>query len=284
MGLFLTLVSRLPLPLLYAGAWLLSLPLFYLLRYRRREARDNLRRAFPDWTEAQVARACRLTYFRLAEVLAETIKLQALSAEAIKKRVRLIGADRLGWDKRTPIIIVGAHQGNWEWLFQRLVLQSPHNAYGIYKPLHNRVADRFIKKVRARFGVEMVAYRDFGRHAARRRQDSCIMMGDQSPSSHKGIVWVRFFGRQTAFYSGLARLSAMFQLPVFYVSLKRVRRGVYQAEFESLGVAGKGEEEAFTQLYASKIEAAVSAYPEGWLWTHRRWKRSPPQPATRAGL
>lgn len=275
MGLFLTLASRLPLPVLYAGAWLLFPIVFYLLRYRRRETEDNLRHAFPDWSAQRVARTCRLTYLRLTEVLAETIKLQALPEDAIKKHVRLVGTDEIGWGKHSPIIIVGAHQGNWEWLFQRLVLQSPHNAYGIYKPLHNRVADRFIKKVRMRFGAEMVAYRDFARHATRHRQDSCIMMGDQSPSSHKGIVWVRFFGRRTAFYAGLARLSAMFKLPVFYISIKRVRRGVYRAEFESLGVAEKGEEEAFTQLYASKVEAAVAAYPEGWLWTHRRWKRSP---------
>ena len=274
MGLFFKLAPYLPMRVLYIGAWLLYLVVFYLVCYRRKETEENLRRAFPDWSAARVGKTCKLVYRNLAEVAVETIKLRVMSKEAIKEPVQLIGTEKLTWNGQSPVIIAGAHQGNWEWLFQRIVLHNPHDVYGVYKPLHNRAVDGFIKEVRTRFGTEMVAYRDLGRQAIRYRQCSCIMMGDQSPSSLKGAVWVRFFNRETAFYSGLARLSSMFNLPVFYVSIKRVRRGSYRAELEFLGVATKGDEEAFTQLYASRIEQAITAQPETWMWTHRRWKRS----------
>ncbi|HHJ50114.1 MAG TPA: lipid A biosynthesis acyltransferase, partial [Phaeodactylibacter sp.] len=36
------------------------------------------------------------------------------------------------------------------------------------------------------------------------------------------------------------------------------------------------EEGEITRAYVKKLEEVIAAAPENWLWTHRRWKLSPP--------
>ena len=46
--LFYRIVSCLPLPLLYGGAWVAYLITYYVAGYRKAVVMDNLRAAFPD--------------------------------------------------------------------------------------------------------------------------------------------------------------------------------------------------------------------------------------------
>jgi KDO2-lipid IV(A) lauroyltransferase len=59
-----------------------------------------------------------------------------------------------------------------------------------------------------------------------------------------------------------------------YVSLRRVRRGHYEAQCLPLAEPGEalvaGE---FTARYARLVERDVLAAPAEWTWGHRRWKQ-----------
>jgi KDO2-lipid IV(A) lauroyltransferase len=35
-------------------------------------------------------------------------------------------------------------------------------------------------------------------------------------------------------------------------------------------------ENALTELHTRRLEQDIIAYPETWLWTHRRWKHKRP--------
>ena len=48
------LISWLPFPLLYAAAWLAYLVLYYVTAYRKAVVRQNLGRAFPEKSEAEI--------------------------------------------------------------------------------------------------------------------------------------------------------------------------------------------------------------------------------------
>ena len=62
------LLGYLPFPLLYALAWLLYVILYYIARYRRLVVRENLRAAFPDRSEADLAKLAKSFYRQLAQV------------------------------------------------------------------------------------------------------------------------------------------------------------------------------------------------------------------------
>jgi len=67
------------------------------------------------------------------------------------------------------------------------------------------------------------------------------------------------------------------RLPIFYVALRRVRRGYYEAEMRPLWdgreLTDPGE---LTERYARASEAEVLASPADWLWSYRRWRLKKP--------
>ena len=65
---------------------------------------------------------------------------------------------------------------------------------------------------------------------------------------------------------------------LFFVRMKRVKRGYYTAHFELFAEdASKMAEFEPTNRYYELLEEEIKENPELWLWTHNRWKR------TRAG-
>lgn len=274
MNSFLTLLSYFPLALLQRIAGVLSAVIFHIIRYRRSVASDNLQHSFPDASKTQIDSLCRQAYRNLAEVVLESIKLNTLSDQAIKRRMKFTNTEVLQWDQRS-VILVGAHYANWEWLARRIYIESPNPVHGIYKPLHNPSADRFIKKVR---GTEMHLFpkEDMVRTALQLRGKpfTICLLSDQSPSNLKSSVWIDFLGRDTAFSTGLARLSTVLNAPVFYMDNQRLSQGMYQVQFTALGLAQKGAELEFMRAYAKQLEQSIRTRPEPWIWTHRRWKHT----------
>jgi KDO2-lipid IV(A) lauroyltransferase len=103
------------------------------------------------------------------------------------------------------------------------------------------------------------------------------MVADQMPTSSPGRVWLRFLGRETAFFPGPGEIARAAGYGAFFMPLRRVRRGYYESGFVPLAVAGERLEVAeFTARYAAQLEAMIRACPEDWAWTHRRWKLQPP--------
>ena len=101
------------------------------------------------------------------------------------------------------------------------------------------------------------------------------------PTSSPGRVWLRFLGRDTAFFPGPAQIARAGAYSVYFMALRRVRRGCYEARFEPLAAAGENlEVPELTARYAARVEALVRANPEDWTWTHRRWKLEPPAAGT----
>ena len=198
MNYLFTLISYLPIRVIYASTTLFFYIAYRIVGYRRAIVKDNLCNAFPDWSSDRINETCTEIYKNLAQVCAEIIKLPRMSRHQIESAVELKSDDNMEWCTR-PSIVITAHQGNWEWLFQRLVLETQCPAYGIYKPLHNAGVDQFIYKVRTRFGAELVAYKAFDKMALKLRTHSCFMMGDQAPSSHSKVVWLDFFSTRSSF-------------------------------------------------------------------------------------
>jgi KDO2-lipid IV(A) lauroyltransferase len=266
---------------MYALATLSAFLMRDVLRYRVRVARDNLRRALPELSETERRRILRRHYQVFAEALFELPRVAVMSPAELRARVTVAGVETVHAEYalgRSTLLLIG-HQCNWEWLLQATALAVGVPFLAAYKPPHSAYADRLMLGLRGRFGVRMVPGKRLLREVLRWRGTAHAvgMVADQMPTSSPGRVWLRFMGRETAFFPGPGEIARAAGYSAYFMPLRRVRRGHYESGFVQLVAAGERLEVAeFTARYAAQLEAMIRACPEDWAWTHRRWKLQPP--------
>jgi KDO2-lipid IV(A) lauroyltransferase len=277
--LFYRLLSWLPLPLLYAASWLFYLFIYHVAGYRRAVVRDNLQRAFPEKNAAQVTILAKKFYRQLAQVAVEIIASRRMSLADFRRRVTLRNPEllrRYSEDFGRSVIVLTLHQGNWEWLLHGATAELGFPADPVYKPLHNRTADRIAVELRSRFGSRPVPVKDAARDILRHRRQArlLVMVADQAPIRRERCHWTRFMNQEAAFYLGAETLARTTGFPVLFAQCRRLRRGYYDIEFHQLASPPYSDEgHEVTERYVQLAEQAIRAEPESWLWSNRRWKR-----------
>jgi len=252
-------------------AWL-ALRLFGL---RRTVVRENLRRSFPEWTSDRWRAVEREFARRQGEIAAEVLYATRLGADELRARVTITNPELLDAAGRPrPMLLLGAHQCNFEWMVQRLSLEFGERLVALYKPPRNPRTDRWLRRLRSRFGARLVAAKSVLQELARMRDVAAIgMLADQVPRTSPEKHWVTFLGQDTAFYMGGELLGRGLRAQVCAVKMRRLARGRYEITLEPLNEAGQklphGE---VTARYARALESWVREDPAGWWWTHRRWK------------
>ncbi len=271
------LVSRVPLAMLYGLAGLVGWLTFRVFPYRERVIRENLARAFPAFDEQQLREVMRRYYLGYAQMLMEIIKSVRMSEAELRRRVRLVNlqAPRAFLDQGQSVLLVAAHQCNWEWMLLALSIELGYPVDAAYKPLVNEWAEREMKKLRTRFGSRLVPAKDLLPDIIRRRGvvRAVAMVADQEPTTSEHKYWTHFLGRDTAFYMGPEEIARVTHFPVFFIEMRRVGRGQYEMEFKPLGAEGEcGQPGELTERYARLVEKQIHAAPPDWPWSHKRWK------------
>ncbi len=274
------LLSKLPLRVLHAISTGLYFMMAYVIRYRRRVVMDNLRNAFPDKGEKELKRICRGFYRNLADVAAETIKLLTISDKEILRRCRFSkeGHKKMMqyYKEGQSFIGVLGHIGNWEWVPPMVTLHLPFPVIPVYRQMKDKVIDRLLLQIRGRYTYELVTRKNTGRMMMRyRKMGKPYILGliaDQTPNPEHAH-WAQFMGQDTPFFSGPEKLAKSFKMPVFFVALRREKRGHYYLHTELLSEKpwelAEGE---LLQMFVERLEAEIQRQPAHWLWSHRRWK------------
>jgi Kdo2-lipid IVA lauroyltransferase/acyltransferase len=269
--------AGLPWAALYGFARFLAWLAWRVVRYQERVLRENLSIAFPELSEPQL-RELMLRYYRgFAEVAVEVIKAATLPPEELRERVSIEGLQPLRelLAGGTPVVLVGAHQCNWEWALLAVSIELGFPLDAAYKPLVDRWAERELTKLRTRFGSRLVPAQEMlGDIIKRGRTPRVIaMIADQEPRTSEHKHWTRFLNRDTAFYVGAEEIARSTRFPVFFFGIRRVRRGYYASEVKPLAAAREplapGE---LTERYARLVEEQIRAAPADWPWSHKRWK------------
>jgi len=259
----------------YALAGALAWLAYRVLGLRRSVVRGNLQRSFPEWTAAQRLSVEREFARRQGEVAAEVLYAPHIDADELRARVTLRNPDVIAAAAPPrPLILVGAHQCNFEWMLLRASLEFGDRIIGLYKPLRQPRIENRMKAMRSRFGARLVPAKSVLRELARFREAAAIgLIADQVPRTSPEKHWVTFLQQDTAFYMGPELLGRALRSQVVLVKMRRFARGRYELEFDPLNDAGEklptGE---ITTRYARALEAWIREDPAGWWWSHRRWK------------
>jgi Kdo2-lipid IVA lauroyltransferase/acyltransferase len=274
-------ISRLPMWALYAFSSFLYLLAFYVVRHRHQVIRDQLDKVFPDASAAQRRRIHQQFLRNFCDVMVEVLKSVSMSAAEMRARVQITNLDvaRGYLDAGRSLMFVTSHLGNWEWLLHGVTLQLGYPVDAAYKPLHDQWAEKLMLKIRSRFGARLVPAKELLADFLKRRGivRAVAMNADQAPVSTDKRYWTRFLGQDTAFYVGAEQIARATRLPILYVRVRRVRRGYYAVELQTLWDGREPTEpNAVTERYARACEIDVLARPADWLWSYRRWRLKKP--------
>ena len=163
----------------------------------------------------------------------------------------------------------------WEWTGIGCGSQMVHKPVGFYKPMSNQLIDAYMQKKRIQGRSALVSINDtvavfktdWGEPAA------FGMIADQSPSTARLAYWVDFLNQPTATLHGPEKYARVYNMPVVYFYIMKVKRGYYEGEYrilsENPATTKTGE---ITAKYMKMLEENILEQPENYLWSHRRWK------------
>jgi KDO2-lipid IV(A) lauroyltransferase len=271
------LLSYLPMRVLDRLADLLGWLAFRVFPYREHVVRENLSKAFPDLDEPRLRELMRDYYSGFAQMFVELLKGATLTPQEITHRVRILNLDQVQayLAQGQSVLLVAAHQCNWEWMLLGLSLELGYPLDAAYKPLVDTWAEREMKKLRSRFGCRLIPAKELLADIIKRGKvvRAVAMVADQEPTTSEHKHWTRFLNRDTAFYMGPEEISRVTRFPVFFIEMRRLSRGHYEMAFRLLA---RPEERLktgeLTERYARLVETQIRAAPADWPWSHKRWK------------
>ena len=276
-------VSLLPMWFLHAVSSIVSIILFHMIRYRRQVVHENIKSSFPKLSPRKRWMIERRFYTHFCDLMVESVKFFSISEWNMKRRMRFKGIELLEEsfrNGRSCGVYLG-HYGNWEWISSMPLWVNPDLCLctQLYHQLENYVTDQLILYTRRRFGgvnievnqsiKDMVRYRNEGRP---------IMVGfiaDQTPYWDNIYYWNDFLNHETPWFTGAERIMQKLDMDVYYLDVRRIRRGFYVAEYKRITTTPNSNEQFWlTDQYAKMLEHTIMRAPSYWLWSHRRWKRT----------
>lgn len=254
--------------------------MYYIVSYRLKVVRKNLKASFPEKSDKELRKLERRFYHHFSDYFVETIKLLHISDKEIQERLVFKNAELikdLMKGDNSGIMYLG-HYGNWEWVTSINLLFEKDALLGqIYRPLKNKIFDDIFLKIRSRFKSVGIPKNNTLRAIINyKREGQKILIGfmsDQTPAWNNLHYWTKFLNQDTAVFTGVERIAKQTGFWVTYLDIIKVGRGKYTAEVKLITDNPSEEPEfAITEKYIREMEKTILRDPAYWLWTHKRWK------------
>jgi len=276
--LFVLLVSVIPFWLIYRLSDLLFFVFYYLIGYRKKVVYQNLKNSFTEKSEEEIRLIAKDFYRNLCDILVEGLKGFGISKASVVKRYKLLNPEILNayYNKGLSMIGVTAHYCNWEWGTLAGGLQVRSKVITFFMPLSNQYIDMFLKKSREACGTTLEAAHKASRVFENNKNNPVIylMVADQSPSNYNKVYWLNFLNQETACMPGVERYAKHYNIPVFFIDIKRIKRGYYEFSVKIITENPNDFKDGeLTVKYMKLIEEKIKKDPANWLWSHRRWKK-----------
>jgi KDO2-lipid IV(A) lauroyltransferase len=234
-----------------------------------------LGRAPDDPVVQGAARGC---FRHFALYIAEMLHVQGWDTRTVIERLEIDGgehfveADAHG----KGIIFVSAHMGSAEIAASVAVLRG-YRITAVTERLRPRFVMDWAVACRAAMGITLVPVERAGISLLRalRRKEMVAFVIDAGVERGGGVP-VTFFGRETMFPEGPARLARLSGAPIVFAVAARLPSGRFRAHVEPAILSDRSlspEEDArcLTQRLASAFEPYVRRYPGQWYAFREMW-------------
>lgn len=280
------LACALPAPAAYGLGRVLG-RLALLLGVRAPVARANLARAFPEKSPSEREAILRAAYGQAGMTVVEHLRYSVLAPAELDEAIRSIRgfgnvAEALARGKGA--VLVTGHFGAFE-LGGAAVARAGHPVSFLVRGQSNPLVDDLIARNRRALGVTVLGHGRGVREALRAlRQGGCVALVADQDAGRDG-VFVPFFGVLSSTPPGPAEFCVRTGAPLIVGYLRRLPDGRFDGCFHTpLPPPETGDPAAdvlaLTAQHTALLESWIRAWPDQWLWTHRRWKTRPPARAS----
>ncbi len=259
----------------------LGIILFQIISKRRKIAVANIQ-AHLGYSKAKAQELTKQVFKDVAFKLTEIITLPAWGEEEFKQRINVEGLEELRrlYNQQEPVILFTGHLGNWELLGVYLsYLGYPMNA--IAKEQRNEYIYEQILKIRTSQGGHVYTKKEVKKiYKSLLNNEFMLILGDQNKRTG---VFIDFLDDAASTAKGpvyFAKKTGAAIVPSFLIkqpdnNYKLIINDPVRVDKDS---SEKDQLEILQQLHY-QLEDLVKAYPEQWLWLHRRWKTRPDKEA-----
>jgi KDO2-lipid IV(A) lauroyltransferase len=274
------LIAMLPFGVLYFFSDLIYPLVYYVVKYRKKVVRKNLKKSFPDKSKKEIRRIEKKFYRHLCDYFVETLKMLRISDKEARKRMRFENPeiiDRFTESGKTCFVCLG-HYGNWEWVPSiRMYLKNNVEQGLIYRHLNSESFDRLFLNIRSRFNSVPIEKNSALRKIIKRQNEGKTMvigfLTDQRPAKYPEQYWTNFLQQDTHVQVGMERIARLLRVSVVYLDIEKVKRGHYVGRFSVITPdASKEAEFAVMEQYMRRLEETVLKEPAYYLWSHNKWK------------
>lgn len=263
-------------------AWLAS----DVVRIRKAVVDDNLRHAFPAWTETQRRMCARKMWEHLFLMTCEIAHIQRKLHTTNYRQFLMFHQKPISMKyllEGRPLVQLTAHYGNFE-VFGFIIGMMGMPSYTVARPLDNRYLDRWLKRFRQGTGQTILPKDGSAKtiDAVLEAGGRMSLLGDQH-AGPKGC-WVDFFGRPASCHKAVAVFTLVSGAPQLVVALRRLGKPM-RFDAACFGVVDPRDQtheamanvKSLTKWYNQRLEEMIRECPEQYWWVHRRWKGTPPR-------
>lgn len=212
---------------------MLSDILYFLLctviGYRRRVIRTNLRNAFPEKSETEIAQINKDFYRYFTDYLVETLKAFSITQEELDKRHTFSNMEAFAEIKAEGknAMMMNGHVFNWEWYINLEKHMPIENTAAVYHKVKNPFWNEKINQIRQRFGTIAIDMKDVLRFMMKAPNDGSyvyLFVADQSPKKSAVHYWTNFLNQETPAYNGFEKIAIRKQMGVVYCETKKNKK------------------------------------------------------------
>ena len=252
---------------------------YYFIPIRKTTVLDNLKNAFPDYSENKIRRIAFGNYKSFAITLVEILSLPGTSKKDIEKKVNCKNPDLIidRYNSNSGVILLSAHFGNWEYMAISMGVKLNIPLATLAKEQRNPYVTKWMNRERTKWNNTVVPLGISIRQIYQTLKNKQIvaMVADQRGSEEGAKI--DFFGRNISVHTGPAALSLKTGSPILYALSVRQKDYTYDTTFTEISkdnLTGSTEEKIIqlSQRHMSYLEDYVRKYPEQWLWMHKRWR------------
>ena len=189
--------------------------------------------------------------------------------------MKIEGTDKLEnvLELKKPVIFVSGHFANYELMSMEIVKKNI-NLATIYRPLNNYFLNPFMEYLRRKYVCKNQIKKGVSgvREAIEylKKGYSIALMIDQRVSEGEKI---NFFGKSALTTTLPAQLALKFDLSIIPVFIERSQIDNFKIKFyQEIDPKSFNNKFDLTDKLNKIIEEMIIYRPEGWIWTHNRWK------------